>query len=74
MQAYFLLKAIFRKDYSDSRDYDLFLKFISTVLKNASAMNFTSMVKAFTEIIADFTHFCFDVTFHKKILRKYGLN
>lgn len=73
VQAYFLLKAIFRKDYSDSRDYDLFLKFIFTVLKNASAMNFTSMVKAFTEITVDFTHFCYDYTVHKSILRKYGL-
>ncbi|MBQ6119249.1 MAG: B12-binding domain-containing radical SAM protein [Clostridia bacterium] len=73
VQSYFLLKAIFRKDYSDTRSYDLLLKFIFTVLKNASTMHFDSMIKAFAEIISDFTRFCFDVTFHKDILRKYGL-
>lgn len=73
IQSYFLLKAIFRKDYSDSRPYDMLLKFISTVIKNASSMNLTSKVKALTEVTTDFTRFCLDYTFQKGIRRKYGL-
>ena len=73
IQSYFLLKAIFRKDYSDSRSYDMLLKFISTVIKNASSMNLTSKVKALTEVTSDFARFCLDYTFQKGIRRKYGL-
>ena len=73
IQSYFLLKAIFRKDYSDSRSYDMLLKFISTVIKNASSMKPRSKVKALTEVTTDFTRFCLDYTFQKGIRRKYGL-
>ena len=74
VQSYFLLKAIFRKDYKeDARSYDMLRKFIFTVFRNASSMRPGSMFKAFAKITADFTRFCCDVTFHKDILRKYGL-
>ena len=74
VQSYFLLKAIFRKDYEqDARSYDMLRKFLFTVIRNASSMRPTSMIKAFAEIASDFIRFCCDVTFHKDILKKYGL-
>ena len=73
VQSYFMLKAIFRKDYSDNRSYDLLFKFVSTVLQRVTKMNFTCAVKALNEISGNFLRFAADVTLHPGILKKYHL-
>ena len=73
VQSYFLLQAIFRKDYSESRSYDLFIKSVLTVLQRISKMRFSCMVKALAEISGDFLRFFFDVCFHPGILKEYHL-
>ena len=73
IQSYFHLKAIFRKDYSDTRSYDLLFKFISTVVTRVTKMSFACAYKALTEIAGNFGRFAFDVALHPGILKKYGL-
>lgn len=73
VQSYFLLQAIFRKDYSDNRSYDLLFKSILTVLQRISKMRFSCMIKALTEISSNFLRFFFDVSLHPGILKQYGL-
>ncbi|MBQ6421583.1 MAG: B12-binding domain-containing radical SAM protein [Clostridia bacterium] len=73
VQAYFLMNAIFRKDYSDSRDYDLLFKSVITVVRRVSKMPFVCAVKALEEISSDFARFVICLTLHPGILRKYGL-
>ena len=73
VQSYFLLQAIFRKDYSDTRSYDLLFKSVQTVVRRISKMNFTCAVKALTEISGNFIRFFLDVAFHPGILKNYGL-
>lgn len=73
VQSYFLLSAIFRKDYSESRSYDLLIKSILTVFQRMTKMNFVCMVKALAEISGNFLRFVFDVVLHPGILKKYHL-
>ncbi len=73
VQSYFLLQAIFRKDYSDTRNYDLLFKSVSTVVRRITKMNFICAVKALAEISGNFIRFLIDVTLHPGILRRYGL-
>ncbi len=73
IQSYFMMAAIFRKDYSDNRSYDLLFKFISTVVTRVTKMSFMCAVKALGEISGNFTRFFFDVALHPGILKKYGL-
>ena len=73
VQSYFLLQAIFRKDYSETRSYDLLFKSVLTGLQRISKMRFTCMVKALAEISGNFIRFFLDVAFHPGILKQYGL-
>ena len=73
VQSYFLLSAIFRKDYSESRSYDLLFKSVLVVLQRITKMPFVCAVKALAEISGDFLRFICDVVFHPRILKKYHL-
>ncbi len=73
IQAYFLMTAIFRKDYSDSRSYDLFIKSVLTVLRRLPRMDFVCAVKALYEISSDFLRMACDLAFHPGIRKKYDL-
>ena len=73
VQSYFLLSAIFRKDYSDTRSYDLLFKSVLVVFQRITKMHFTCAVKALAEITGDFLRFIFDVALHPGILKKYHL-
>ncbi len=73
IQSYYHLKAIFRKDYSDNRSYDLLFKFISTVFTRVTKMSFVCAFKALTEISGNFARFTLDVALHPGILKKYHI-
>ncbi|MBR5619980.1 MAG: hypothetical protein IKW76_09620, partial [Clostridia bacterium] len=73
VQSYFLLSAIFRKDYSDTRSYDLLFKSVLVVFQRITKMHFTCAVKALAEITGDFLRFIFDVALHPGIRKKYHL-
>ncbi len=73
IQAYFLMAAIFRKDYHESRSYDLFIKSVLTVLKRLPRMGPVCAVKALYEIVFDFLRMICDLVFFPKIRKKYGL-
>ncbi|MCR5040747.1 MAG: B12-binding domain-containing radical SAM protein [Clostridia bacterium] len=74
IQAFFLMSAIFRKDYHESRSYDLFIKSILTVAKRLPRMGFVCAVKALYEISTDFARMGFDLVLHPGIRKKYGLS
>ncbi len=73
VQSYFLLNAIFRKDYSENRSYDLLFKSVLTVWRRITKMNFTCAVKALAEIAGNFFRFILDVALHPGILKAYHL-
>ena len=73
VQSYFLLRAIFRKDYGDYRSYDLLFKSVKVVLDRITKMDFLCAVRALWEIASDFIRFIFDVLLHPGILKKYHL-
>ncbi len=73
VQSYFLLSAIFRKDYSDTRSYDLLFKSVKVVFDRVTKMNFRCAAHALWEISSDFIRFFIDVLFYPGILKKYGL-
>ena len=73
VQSYFLMKAIFRKDYNETRSYDLLFKSVLVVFQRILKIPFTCAVKAFVEIAGDFLRFVSDLTLHPGILKKYGL-
>lgn len=74
VQSHFLWKAIFRKDYGSTREYDLLFKSVMTVVKRVGRMPFVCACKALKEITFDFTRFFVDEKFDKKIHKKYGLD
>ena len=74
IQAYFLMAAIFRKDYQENRSYDLLIKSVFTVLRRLPRLGFVCAVKALAEISYDFIRMAFDLAFHPHIRKKYGLN
>jgi radical SAM superfamily enzyme YgiQ (UPF0313 family) len=73
VQSYFLMSAIFRKDYSDTRSYDLLFKSVKIVFDRVTKMNFTCALRALWEVSSDFIRFFFDLLLHPGILKKYGL-
>ncbi len=73
VQSHFLLQAIFRKDYGDTRSYDLLFKSVLIVFKRVSKMNFVCAIRSLCEITTDFIRFVFDVLLHPGILKKYHL-
>ena len=73
VQAYFLLSAIFRKDYHESRSYDLLIKSVFTVLKRLPRLGFVCAVKSLYEISTDFLRMGCDFAFHPGIRKKYHL-
>ena len=73
VQSWFLLSAIFRKDYSETRSYDLLFKSVKVVLDRVVKMNPRCAFRALWEITGDFSRFVFDVLLHPGILKRYGL-
>ena len=74
IQSYFLMSAIFRKDYQSSRSYDLLFKSVLTVVKRFPTMGFVCFVKALYEISSDFLRMGFDLILHPGIRKKYQLD
>lgn len=73
IQSHFLWKAIFRKDYGGTKDYDLLFKSVKTVLLRIRRMRPSCAFSALFEISTDFIRFFIDEKLDKKIHEKYGL-
>ena len=76
VQSYFLMKAIFRKNYGDKDEthaFDLLFKHVLTLFRRLSFLNIRSRLDVFTELCLLVSRFVFDVTFRKGTQKKYGL-
>ncbi|MCR5688910.1 MAG: B12-binding domain-containing radical SAM protein [Clostridiales bacterium] len=76
VQSYFLWKAIFKKEYGkkeETKKFDLLFKHIQTVFRRLSFLDLRCRILTLTELVLLFLRFFFDVYFHPRTRKKYGL-
>ena len=74
VQSYYLWNAIFRKDYGgNTKDYDLFIKHVQTLVRRVSFLPLIDALKCLFELAYVSARFFTDTHFHPRIIKKYNL-